>query len=149
MANVKPIPDGYHSITPYLYIKGAAKAIDFYTKVFGAKERMRMDGPAGTIGHAELDFGDSVVMLADAPARAADAANGVASSLMLYVDDVDAIVKRAVEAGAEELQPLEDKFYGDRTGMVRDPFGHEWSIATHIEDVSAEEMGRRMAAMPS
>jgi PhnB protein len=149
MADVKPIPDGYHAITPYLYIKGAAKAIQFYTDAFGATERMRMDGPNGSIGHAELEFGDSVVMLADAPERAADARNGVTASLMLYVPDADATFKCAIDAGATQVQPLENKFYGDRSGTLRDPFGQEWSIATHIEDVSPEEMGRRMAAMPA
>lgn len=149
MANVKPIPDGYHSVTPYLYIKGAGAAIDFYKKAFGAKERMRMPGPNNTVGHAEIEVGDSVIMLADAPPTAADARNGVTSSLLIYVDDVDATWKRALNAGATEVQPLENKFYGDRMGMVRDPFGHEWSLGTHIEDVSEEEMQRRMAAMPA
>ena len=149
MASVKPIPDGYHSVTPYLYIKGAAKAIDFYKRAFGATERMRMPGPNGTVGHAEIEIGDSVVMLADAPPTAADTSRGVTSSLLIYVKDVDATWKQALAAGASELQPLENKFYGDRMGMVRDPFGHEWSLGTHIEDVSPEEMERRMAAMPA
>lgn len=149
MANVKPIPDGYHSVTPYLYIKGAARAIEFYTKAFGARERMRMPGPDGTIGHAEIEVGDSVIMLADAPERAADTRNGVTSSLLIYVDDVDSVFRRALGAGATEVQPLEDKFYGDRMGMVRDPFGHEWSLGTHVEDVSPEEMQRRADAMPA
>ncbi|HZP58043.1 MAG TPA: VOC family protein [Dehalococcoidia bacterium] len=149
MANVKPIPDGYHSVTPYLYIKGAAQAIDFYKRAFGARERMRMAGPDGTVGHAEIQIGDSVVMLADAPATAADARKGVTSSLLIYTEDVDAMWKRALDAGATEVQPLENKFYGDRMGMVRDPFGHEWSLGTHIEDVSPQEMERRMAAMPA
>lgn len=149
MAKVKPIPEGYHSITPYLYIGGAAQAIDFYKRAFGAKERMRMDGPNGTVGHAELEFGDSVIMLADAPPTKADARNGVTSSVVLYVEDADAMFKRAIDAGATQLEPLEDKFYGDRMGTVKDPFGHEWSIGTHIEDVAPEEMQRRMAAMPA
>jgi PhnB protein len=149
MASVKPIPDGYHSVTPYLYIKGAAKAIDFYRQVFGAKERMRMDGPDGSVGHAELDFGDSVVMLADPPERAADARNGVTSALLLYTEDVDAMFKRALAAGATEVQAVEDKFYGDRMGTLRDPFGQEWSVGTHIEDVTPGEMQRRMAALPA
>ena len=149
MATVKPIPEGYHTVTPYLYIKGAAKAIDFYVKAFGATETVRMDGPDGAVGHAEIKIGDSFVMLADAPANAADARNGVTSSIVLYVENVDSVFKRALDAGASEVQPLEDKFYGDRMGMVRDPFGHEWSIGTHIEDVTPEEMQKRMAAMPA
>jgi PhnB protein len=150
MANVKAIPDEYHSVTPYLYIKGAAKAIDFYKQAFGAEERMRMPGPDGTVGHAEIQIGDSVIMLADAPARAADTRNGVTSSLLIYTEDVDAMWKRAIAAGATEVQPLENKFYGDRMGTVRDPFGHEWSLGTHVEDVSPDEMQRRMAAaMPA
>jgi PhnB protein len=149
MANVKPIPDGYHSVTPYLYIKRAAQAMEFYKKAFGARERMRMPGPDGTIGHAELEVGDSVIMLAEAPERAADTSKGVTSSILLYVDNADQVFKRAIAEGAREVQPLEDKFYGDRMGMVQDPFGHEWSIGTHIEDVTPEEMERRMAAMPA
>lgn len=149
MAKVKAIPDEYGSITPYLYIHGAADAIEFYKKAFGATERGRMPAPDGKIGHAEIQIGDSVIMLADAPERAADARNGVTSSLLIYTDDVDAMWKRALGAGATEVQPLENKFYGDRMGMVRDPFGHEWSLGTHVEDVSEEEMQRRMAAMPA
>jgi PhnB protein len=149
MSNMKPIPDGYHTVTPYLYIKGAAKAIEFYAKAFGARERMRMAGPDGTVGHAEIEIGDSVIMLAEAPARAGDAAKGVTSSILLYVEAVDAVFKRALDAGATAVQPLEDKFYGDRMGMVRDPFGHEWSLGTHIEDVAPDEMQRRAAAMPA
>jgi PhnB protein len=148
MAKVKPIPEGYHSVTPYLYIEGAGKAIEFYTKAFGAKETMRMDGPDGSVGHAEMQIGDSLIMLADAPDRAADARNGVTSSIVLYVEDADSVFKRAMGAGATEVQPMEDKFYGDRMGTVKDPFGHEWSIGTHIEDVTPEEMQRRMAALP-
>ncbi|MHB8378061.1 MAG: VOC family protein [Dehalococcoidia bacterium] len=146
MSNVKPIPDGYHSVTPYLYIKGAAQAIVFYTNAFGATERVRMPGPGGTVGHAEIEVGDSVIMLADAPPRAADARNGVTSSILLYVEDVDAVFQRALDAGATVVQPIEDKWYGDRMGMVRDPFGHEWSLGTHIEDVSPEEGQRRSQA---
>lgn len=149
MGSVKAIPDGYHSVTPYLYIKGAGKAIDFYVKAFGAKETVRMDGPDGVVGHAEIQIGDSVVMLADAPDRAADARNGVTSSIVLYVEDADSMFKQAMGAGATEVQPMEDKFYGDRMGTVRDPFGQEWSIGTHIEDVTPEEMQRRMAALPA
>lgn len=148
MGTVKPIPEGYHSITPYLYVKGAAKALDFYGKAFGATERMRMDMPDGTIGHAEIQIGDSVLMLADPPPRAGEA-RGVTGSLVLYVEDVDTVFKRAIDAGASEVEPLQDKFYGDRMGTLRDPFGFEWSLGTHIEDVSEEEMQRRMAQMGS
>src|SRR5712691_10744903 len=149
MAHVKSIPDGYHTVTPYLYIKGATQAIEFYKKAFGAKETVRMPGPDGTIGHAEIQIGDSMIMLADAPPAAADARNGVTSSIVLYVENVDDVFKRALDAGAREHQPLEDKFYGARMGIVKDPFGHEWSIGTHSEDVSPEERQRRMAAMPA
>ena len=147
MANVKPIPDGYHTVTPYLYVNGAEKAIEFYTKAFGAKERLRMPGPGGTIGHAELEIGDSVVMLAEESEmignRSPQTLGGTASSILLYVDDVDEMFKRAIDAGATELRPVEDQFYGDRTGGLLDPFGHEWSIGTHVEDVSGEEVARR------
>ena len=146
---VKAIPDGYHTITPYLYFDGAAKAIDWYAKAFGAKERMRMPGPDGAIGHAELQIGDSLVMMADMPDQSPKKLGAVTSSFVLYVEDVDAAFKRAIDAGAKELQPVEDKFYGDRMGTLADPFGHEWSLGTHIEDVSEEEMGKRMAAMPA
>jgi PhnB protein len=149
MAKIKAIPQGYHTVTPYLYIKGAGRAIEFYKKAFGAEETVRMDGPDGSVGHAEVRIGDSVIMLADAPDRAADTKDGVTSGIVLYVEDVDSVFKRALQAGATEEQPVEDKFYGDRMGMVRDPFGHEWSIGTHIEDVTPEEMRKRMAAMPA
>jgi len=145
---VKAIPDGYRSVTPYLIVKGAARAIDFYKKVFGAKERMRMDGPNGTIGHAELEIDDSVVMLADEcpdmSFRSPQSIGGSGVSLHLYVKDVDACFNRAVTAGAKALKPLQDQFYGDRSGTVEDPFGHIWSIATHKEDVSPEEIHKRM-----
>lgn len=149
MGTVKPIPDGYHSVTPYLYVQGAANALDFYAKAFGAKERMRMEMPDGKIGHAEIEIGDSIVMLADAPERAASPQSGVTGSLVLYVEDVDTVFKRALEAGATEVEPLTNKFYGDRMGTLRDPFGFEWSLGTHIEDVSEEEMKRRMEQMSS
>ena len=140
---VKPIPDEYGTITPYLYLDGATKAIDWYKKVFGAKERMRMPGPNGTIGHAELEIGNSVIMMADLPDHAPSKTGAVTSSFMMYVKDVDDVFKRAVDAGGKQLQPIEDKFYGDRMGMIADPFGQEWSIATHVEDVSPEEMQKR------
>jgi len=148
---VNPIPDGYHNITPYLVIKGAATAIDFYKKVFGAVEVMRMPQPDGRVGHAELKFGDSHVMLADefpemsvvGPQTLGNTSVGI----LLYVDDCDAVFNRAVALGAKVEKPLVDQFYGDRTGTVIDPFGHKWTIGTHKEDVSPEEMKRRMAAM--
>jgi PhnB protein len=147
---VKKIPEGYHTLTPYLYFDDAAKAIDWYTKAFGAKELMRMPGEGGKgVGHAEIQIGDSHVMMADLPDHSPKQVGKVTSSFLLYIEDVDAAFKRAIDAGAKELQPLEDKFYGDRMGMIADPFGHEWSLGTHIEDVSPEEMEKRMAAMPA
>jgi PhnB protein len=147
---VKPQPDGYHSITPYLYVADARKAIEFYSKVFGAQELFRMDGPGGTIGHAELRIGDSVVMLADEQpemgARSPKAYGGTPYCLLLYVADVDRVFTQAVATGAKELRPVENKFYGDRTGMIEDPFGHQWAIATHVEDVAPEDMQERAKA---
>ena len=148
---VKAIPEGYHSVTPYLIMDGAAAAIEFYKKAFGAVEVMRMPGPDGRIGHAEIKIGDSNVMLADENlemnARSPKSVGGSPVSLLLYVEDVDKIVARAVAAGAKLEQPVEDKFYGDRMGGIEDPFGHRWYVGTHIEDVSPEEMKKRMAAM--
>ncbi|MGH7264366.1 MAG: VOC family protein [Candidatus Rokuibacteriota bacterium] len=148
---VKPIPDGYHEVTPYLIVDGAARALDFYKQVFGASERMRMPSPGGKVGHAEIAIGQSVIMLADEHpdmgARGPRAVGGSPVSLMLYVPDVDATVKAAVAAGAKLVRPVEDKFYGDRTGTIEDPFGHQWHVATHTEDVSPEELTRRAAAM--
>jgi PhnB protein len=148
---VKPIPEGYHEVTPYLIVDGAARALDFYKKVFGASERMRMPAPGGRIGHAELTLGRSVVMLADEHpemgARGPRSIGGSPVSLNLYVPDVDATVKAAVAAGAKLVRPVEDRFYGDRTGTIEDPFGHHWHVATHKEDVAPDEMQRRMAAM--
>lgn len=150
MAKVKPIPDGYHSVTPYLVIDGAAKAIDFYKKVFGATEKMRMPSPGGKVGHAELTLGDSMIMLADEHPdmghRAPHAYGGSAVSLLVYVPDVDATVKTAIAAGAKVVRPVENQFYGDRMGAIEDPFGHQWSVATHVEDVPPEEMAKRAAA---
>jgi len=147
---VKPKPDGYHSITPYIYVADARKAIEFYTKVFGAQELFRMDEPGGKVGHAELRIGDSVVMLADEHpeigARSPKAYGGTPSCLLLYVEDVDRVFKQAIATGARELRPVENKFYGDRSGMVEDPFGHQWAIATHVEDVAPEEMQERAKA---
>jgi PhnB protein len=148
--NVKPVPDGYPRAMPYLIVDGAAKALDFYKQVFEAKERMRMPAPQGKVGHAEITIGDSVIMLADEhpemDARAPRAFGGSPVSIMVYVPDVDATVKTAVAAGAKVTRPVEDMFYGDRTGTIEDPFGHRWHVATHIEDVSPEEMERRVAA---
>ncbi|MGH2583838.1 MAG: VOC family protein [Dehalococcoidia bacterium] len=146
--SVKPIPDGYHTVTPYMYIRGAAQAIDFYKRALSAEELFRMPGPDGTLGHAEIKIGDSVVMLADEnPSmgiQSPQSLNGTSFSYLLYVEDVDAAFQRAVDAGATVTRPLENRFYGDRTGVIVDPFGHEWSLATHIEDVSPEEMEKRM-----
>lgn len=154
---VKPIPDGYRTVTPYLVVDGAADAIAFYTKAFDATERGRMDGPGGLIGHAELQIGDSVVMLSDPFPHSAtqppSELGGTSASIVLYVEDVDAVVQRAVDAGATVTMEVADQFWGDRFGTVRDPFGHVWSVATHVEDVPPEEMAVRakeaMAAMAS
>lgn len=150
MAKVKPIPDGYHSITPYLVIRGAKKAIDFYKKAFGAEEIMKMEDDKGVIGHAELRIGSSIFMLADEkpdfPHKSASTLGGSPISILLYVEDVDSVFKQAVSAGAEVERPVADQFYGDRTGGVKDPFGFSWYISTHVEDVSPEEMDRRMKA---
>jgi PhnB protein len=147
---VQPIPEGYHSITPYLIVKGGARAIDFYKRAFGATELFRMDGPNGTVGHAEIKIGNSVVMLADEHpqmgARSPETIGGTPVSLLLYVENVDQVVERAVKEGAKLQQPIENKFYGDRMGGVADPFGHTWYLATHVEDVSPDEMQKRAAA---
>ena len=144
------IPEGYPPVTPYLIVDGAAAAIDFYGSVLGAKERMRMDGPGGKIGHAELEIGDSVVMLADEHpeigALGPRAVGGTPVSLHTYVEDADAVFARALDAGAKERSPMEDKFYGDRMGTFEDPFGHHWHVATHVEDVPPEEMAKRAAS---
>ena len=148
---VKPIPDGYHTVTPYLVVNDGAGAIDFYKKAFGAVETVRMGGPDGKIGHAEIRIGDSNVMLADESPdmghRSAKSIGATPVSLVLYVEDVDAQFKQAIAAGAKELRPVEDQFYGDRMGTLTDPFGHVWSLGTHVEDVSPEEMNRRMGEM--
>ena len=147
---VKPIPEGYHTATPYLIVNAAADAIEFYKKAFGAKEIMRMTQPDGKIGHAEIKIGDSRVMLADEfpqmGARSPQSLGGSPVSILLYVEDVDAMFTQAVAAGATVQRPVADQFYGDRTGGVTDPFGHVWYIATHKEDVSSEEMKKRVAA---
>ena len=142
-----PIPDGYPRVTPYLIVDGAGAAIDFYCSVLGASERMRMPGPDGRIGHAELTLGDSVIMLADENAqmdvRGPATIGGTPVSLHVYVEDSDAVFERAVQAGAKSLRPVEDRFYGDRSGQFEDPFGHRWDVATHVEDVPPEEMSKR------
>jgi PhnB protein len=147
---VKPIPDGYHSVTPYLAVEDAAAAIDYYKKVFGAKERVRMDAPGGKIGHAELEIGDALVMLSDAlpqfSTRAPTELGATTVGIFLYVDDVDTVVKGAVDAGATVLMEVADQFWGDRFGTVQDPFGHLWSVATHVEDVPPEEIEERAKA---
>jgi PhnB protein len=145
----KPIPDGYHAVTPYLSINGAARAIDFYKRAFGATEVMRMAGPKDTIGHAEIAIGDSRVMLADEFPEMGfvgpQARGGSPVHLHLYVDDVDARVAQAVSAGAKITRPIQDQFYGDRSGTIEDPFGHVWHLATHKEDVPEDELRRRAA----
>ena len=150
MSNVSYIPKGYNSVTPYLIVRGAAQAIDYYKKIFGATEIMRMPGPDGKIGHAELKIGDSHIMLADEnPSMGlghSSAATIGASpvSLYLYLPDVDKVFDRAVAEGAKVLKPVQDQFYGDRSGFLQDPFGHLWGLATHVEDVSPQEMQERM-----
>jgi PhnB protein len=147
---VKPIPEGYHTITPYLSIKGASDAIEFYKKAFGAKEVMRMGEPGGRIGHAELQIGDSKIMLADEHPemdfRSPRAIGGTPVLLHLYVEDVDNVIGRAVAAGAKVVRPVQDQFYGDRSGSVADPYGHIWHVATHTEDLSPDEIRKRAAA---
>jgi PhnB protein len=147
---VKPIPEGYHVVTPYLIIKGAAEAIEFYKTAFGAQELCRMPGPDGKVGHAEIKIGDSILMLSDEMEemgfRSAQSLGGCPVGFVIYVEDVDTEFQRALDAGAALSRPLENKFYGDRMGSVRDPFGYEWSLGTHIEDVTPEEMSKRMEA---
>jgi PhnB protein len=145
---VKPVPEGYTTLSLYLVVDGAAQAIDYYKRVFGATERGRFDGPDGKVAHAELQIGDTVLMLADpseeTSIKAPTQLGGTSAGIFLYVEDVDATVQRAVDAGATISQPVDDMFWGDRYGKVSDPFGHEWLIATHIEDVSPEEMAERV-----
>ena len=153
MSDVNPIPDGYPRVTPYLCVDGAAAAIDFYVDVFGAVERMRMPGDSpDNIGHAELMIGSGMIMLADQfpdmGFRSPKALGGSPVTVHVYVEDVDAVFARALELGATATRELEDQFYGDRSGQFEDPFGHRWNVASHVEEVSAEEMERRAAAMP-
>ena len=150
MAKVSYIPKNYHSVTPYLVVNGAAQAIDYYKRVFGATEVMRMPAPDGKIGHAELQIGNSRIMLADENPNmgqghaGAKTVGGSPVSLYVYLPDVDQVVQRATAEGAKVLRPVEDQFYGDRTGFIQDPFGHLWGVATHIEDVSPKDMEERM-----
>jgi PhnB protein len=146
----KPIPEGYHSATPYLIVNGAAEAIEFYKRAFGATELLRMADTKGGIAHAEIKIGDSVIMLADENPnqgyRGPRSLGGSTVSIMLYVADVDGTFERAVKTGARAQRPVANQFYGDRSGSLEDPFGHFWTIATHFEDVAPEEMQRRVAA---
>jgi PhnB protein len=147
MSKVHYIPEGYNSVTPYLVIKGAAKAIEYYKNVFDAKEVFRMDGPDGKVGHAELQIGNSRIMLADENTamgnRSAETIGGSPVSLYIYTPDCDAVVEKATAKGAKILKPVQDQFYGDRSGFFQDPFGHLWGVATHKEDVSPQEMEER------
>lgn len=149
MADVKPIPEGYHSVTPYLICKGAAQALDYYKTAFGAIELFRMEHN-GQIGHAEIKIGDSPIMLADEQPEmkylSPQTLGGTPVSIMIYVDNVDTIFKQAIDAGGVEMKAIQDQFYGDRSGTLTDPFGHVWTVATHTEDVSPEEIEKRLAA---
>lgn len=152
-SDVQPIPDGYHTLTPYLTVEDGAAALEFYAEAFGAEELFRMDGPDGKIGHAEMKIGDSPFMFADEVEawgnRSPRSMGGTPTTLMIYVEDVDAVFQRAIDAGATEVMPVKDHFYGDRSGTVEDPFGHRWSIATHVEDVPPDELERRAKEMMS
>lgn len=151
MAKVNYVPEGYHSVTPYLIIRGASAAIEFYKKSFGATELFRMGQPDGKVGHAEIKIGDSPIMLADENPEMGycgpTTLGGSPVSIMIYVDDADTIFNQAIAAGGESQKPVQDQFYGDRSGTLKDPFGHIWHVATHVEDVSPEEMTKRLAAL--
>lgn len=150
---VKKIPDGYHSITPYLYLKNAGQLLNFYKNAFGATEMMRLEGPNGKIGHAEMRIGNSIVMLADEMpemgATSPQTLGGPGVGILIYVENVDEVFNRAVAAGGKIVRPIKDQFYGDRSGTLIDPSGHQWTVATHIEDVPPEEINRRAAAYMS
>ena len=143
----QPVPEGYHTITPYLAVENATEAIDFYKRALGAEEKVRMDGPGGAIMHAELQVGDSIIMLSDpfpqASTKPPKELGGTSVSIFAYVENIDDVYKQAIDAGASSLMEPDDMFWGDRFGSVQDPFGHSWTIATHIEDVEPEEMQRR------
>lgn len=149
MANVKPIPDGYHTVTPYLIVNGGAQALDFYKRAFGATELLRMEHQ-GKIGHAEIKIGDSPVMLADEfpemDAQSPQSIGGTPVTIHLYVEDVDRTFAQAIAAGAKETRPVKDQFYGDRAGQLEDPFGHKWYVATHKEELTMDEIKKRAAA---
>jgi PhnB protein len=149
MVTVKPIPDEYPQVIPYLCVDGASAAIEFYSDVLGATERMRMPAPGGKIGHAELELGDSMIMLSDEfpemGQRSPKTIGGTPVTISVYVEDVDSVFDKAVKAGANALRPVENQFYGDRTGQFEDPFGHRWSVATRVEDVPPDEMAKRAA----
>jgi PhnB protein len=151
MADVKPIPDGYPQVTPYICVDGANEAIEFYSKVFGARERMRLPGPDGKLGHAELEIGSGLIMLADpAPQIGVQdprTIGGTPTTISVYVEDVDDVFKKAIDAGAKELRAPENQFYGDRSGQFEDPWGHKWSVATHVEDVPPDEIEKRAAEL--
>jgi PhnB protein len=153
MTQPNPIPNSYRRVTPCLTVRGCAKALDFYGAVFGATERARFPGPDGTIAHSEIEIGDSVVIVEDEDPRRGTKApqpGGADSSwLFVYVEDVDSVIKRAVDLGATLQRPAGDQFYGDRDGSIVDPFGHGWTVASHVEDVSPDEMMRRMAELYS
>jgi PhnB protein len=154
---VKPIPEGYNTVIAYLAVDDAAKAIEYYKRAFGAKERVKMEGPPGKISHAELEIGDSVIMLSDpfpqSPLKTPKELGGTTASMLLYVEDVDEVVQQAVDAGAKITMEIENQFWGDRFGRVEDPFGHNWQIATHVEDVAPDEMAKRaeqaLASIPT
>ena len=152
-SNVKPIPDGFHAVTPYLTVRGASSAIEFYRRAFGATELFRMPGPDGKIMHAEITIGGSRVMVADecsaSGSQSPQALNGTACGVFLYLEDVDSTFKQAIKAGAKETMPVQNMFWGDRFGRLTDPFGHKWMLATHIEDVTPQEMEKRTAALAS
>jgi len=149
--SVSPIPDGYPAVIPYLIVRNGKKALEYYQNTFGAVEKERLEMPDGTIGHAEILIGESMIVLADeSPACGAvspDSVGGTPVTIALYIEDVDTVIQRALDGGAILEQPIKNQFYGDRSGSIKDPFGHKWTIMTHIEDVSPEEISRRAAEL--